>query len=225
MSWDEVAVRVLEQLRAGRDGEPWAAIDKAAETLETRWPPPTAGFREVGRELYWTHGALPEYVRLQQEQIRRLEAESLPESALAPRLVGALYDLASFTWPGWGPERGEAAAEDVRAGAAAAERCLRLRENPALADLEFTITPGMAHWIVGAHALAAGDFARAREQLALSGDDMLERGYLGLVDLVEAGDPGPLDAVLGELATKDDEDSAFYREQLVAAADVFGGTA
>lgn len=215
MTWNDVTSRVLDLLRNGRDEEAWAAIDKAAGGLETRWPPPSAGFREVGRELYWTHRALPEYVRLQREQIRRLEAEPGPEGTVVVRLVGALYDLASFTWPGWG---NDVRAEDVEIGADAANRSLRMREDSAYADLQFTITPGMAHWVVGAHALAAGNFQRARAQLALSGDETLARGYLGLVDLAEAGDGSALDAVLGELAARDDEDSAFYHDQLVAAS-------
>jgi hypothetical protein len=222
MTWDDVTQSVVALLRDGRDEDAWAAIDQAAGRLETRWPAPTAGFREVGRELYWTHRALPEYVRVQREQIRRLEAEPGPERAIVVRLVGALYDLASFTWPGWG---NDVRAEDVETGAEAADRALRLREDSAYSDLEFTVTPGMAHWVVGAHALVAGNFERARKELALSGDETLARGYLGLVDLAEAGDRGELDAVLGELAAKDDEDSAFYRDQLVAASDVLGRTA
>ncbi len=219
MTWNDVTNRVLNLLRNSRDEEAWAAIDEAAGGLETRWPPPSAGFREVGRELYWTHRALPEYVRLQRQQIRRLEAEPGPERTIAVRLVGALYDLASFTWPGWG---NDVRAEDVEIGADAADRCLRLREDFAYADLEFTITQGMAHWVVGAHALATGNFEKARAQLALSGDETLARGYLGLVDLAEAGDARALDAVLGELAARDDEDAAFYHDQLVAASGAMG---
>jgi hypothetical protein len=222
MTWDDVAGRALDLLRNGQDEEAWAAIDEAAGRLETRWPPPAAGFREVGRELYWTHRALPEYVRLQREQIRRLEAEPGPERTVVVRLVGALYDLASFTWPGWGHD---VRAADVEIGADAADRSLRLREDPAYTDLRFTVTPGMAHWVVGAHALAAGNFERARAELALSGDETLARGYLGLVDLAEAGDSSALDDVLAELAARDDEDSAFYRDQLVAASGALGRTA
>jgi len=221
MTWDEVSGRVAALLQDGRDEEAWAAVDGAAGELETRWPAPTAGFREVGRELYWTHRALPEYVRLQREQIRRLEAEPGPERDVVVRLVGALYDLASFTWPGWGHD---VRAEHVELGAEAADRALRLREDPAYAELPFTVTPGMAHWVVGAHALATRDFERARMELALSGDETLSRGYLGLVDLAEAGDRSELDAVLEELAAKDDEDSAFYRDQLVAASGALVGT-
>jgi hypothetical protein len=222
VTWDDVSSRVLALLRYGRDEEAWAAVDEAASGLETRWPAPTAGFREVGRELYWTHRALPEYVRLQREQIRRLDAEPGPEKDVAVRLTGALYDLASFTWPGWGHS---VSAEDVAIGAEAGDRALRLREDPAYSDMEFTVTPGMAHWVVGAHALAARDFERARTELALSGDETLARGYLGLVALAEAGDRSELDAVLEELAANEDEDSAFYRDQLVAASGALVGTA
>ena len=218
MTWEDVGAEVFGLLREGRDAEAWAAIDEAAEQLETRWPPPAAGFREVGRELYWTHSAVPEYVRLQQEQIRRLEAEPEPDVG---RLTGALYDLASFTWPGWGSERGQPGPDQIRTGADAAARCLKLREDPDNGGREFTITSGMAHWIAGAHALAAGELATARAELARAGDDRLSRGYLGLVDLVERADRSQLDAVLDELEAAEDEDAPFYRDQLVTAAEVF----
>ena len=212
VTWEEVAARVHRLLGDGHDEEAWAAIDEAAEQLEARWPPPAAGFREVGRELYWTHRTVPEYVRLQQEQIRRLEAEPDPD---LPRLTGALYDLASFTWPGWGLD---VAPDDARLGAGAADRCLLLRTS---VDGEFTITEGMAHWVAGAQALADGRLHTARAELAQSGDETLSRGYLGVLDLVERGDRSQLDAVLGELGDADDEDSRFYREQLERAAEVF----
>ena len=51
----------------------------------------------------------------------------------------------------------------------------------------------MAHWVVGAHALAADELATARAELARSGDDRLSRGYLGVVDLMERGDRSQLD--------------------------------
>jgi hypothetical protein len=212
MTWEEVGARVHELLLERRDGEAWAAIDEAASELETRWPPPASGFREAGRELYRTHRAVPEYVRLQQEQIRRIEAEAEPDLA---RLTGALYDLASFTWPGWGLE---VPTDDARAGAEAADRCLLLRTS---VDGEFTITEGMAHWVAGAHALADGRLHTARAELAQSGDETLSRGYLGVVDLIERGDRSQLDGVIGELEEADDEDSRFYRDQLVKAAEVF----
>jgi hypothetical protein len=79
----------------------------------------------------------------------------------------------------------------------------------------------MAHWVLGAHALAAGRLNIARTELAQSGDDKLSRGYLGVVDLVERGDRSQLDGVLAELGETDDDDSRFYREQLVTAAEVF----
>ena len=212
MTWEEVGARVHDLLREGRDQEAWAAIDEAAGTLETRWPPPASGFREAGRELYWTHHAVPEYVRLQQEQIRRIEAEPDPDLL---RLTGALYDLAAFTWPGWGIE---VPPDDAKVGAEAADRCLLLRTS---VEGEFTVTEGMAHWVAGAHALADGRLHAARTELAQSGDDKLSRGYLGVVDLVERGDRSQLDGVLRELGEADDEDSRFYREQLEKAAEVF----
>ena len=225
---DVVAVRALELLRAGDDAAAWREIDDfaAREDVTPAVPGLAAGFREVGRALFWTHKALPEYVRLQQEQLRRYG----DDPAHVRMVTGVLYDLASFTWPGWG---NEVRPEDQDAGRSAAERCVALREDPAHAEIEFGVTPAMAHWVVGAHALAAGDvaearraFERARERNLEAGeDDALDRGYLALLDLVDrpddAGAASRLESVLAELAERDDEDAGFIHEQLVTARALF----
>jgi hypothetical protein len=225
---DAVAVRALELLRAGDDSAAWREIDDFAASGEVTpaVPGPAAGFREIGRELFWTHKAIPEYVRLQQEQLRRYG----DDPAYVRNVTGVLYDLASFTWPGWG---NEVRPEDRDAGRAAAERCVAMRENPAHADVEFGVTPAMAQWALGAHALAAGDahaarsaFERARQRNLDAGeDDSLDRGYLALADLMERPEDSAaaarLESVLAELAERDDEDAAFIREQLVTARGIF----
>jgi hypothetical protein len=225
---DAVARRTLELARAGDDAAAWREIDDFAARgdVTPAVPGPAAGFREIGRELFWTHKALPEYVRLQQEQLRRYG----DDPAYVRNVTGVLYDLASFTWPGWGDA---VRPQDQDAGRRAAERCVALREDPAHADVEFGVTPAMAHWVVGAHALAAGDvagarsaFERARERNVEDGaDDAIDRGYLALADLVERPEDtaasARLEWVLAELGERDDEDAGFIREQLVTARGIF----
>ena len=106
----------------------------------------------------------------------------------------------------------------MRLGAEAADRCLLLRTS---VEGEFTISEGMARTGSRAPALSDGRLHTARAELAQSGDETLSRGYLGVVDLVERGDRSQLDGVLGELEDVDDDDSRFYRDQLVKAAEVF----
>jgi len=223
-SAETVAARVLELLRAGDDERAWREIDTLAaqEGFTPAVPGPAAGFREIGRDLFWTHTAVSEYVRLQREQLRRYG----DDPAYVRNVTGVFYDLASFTWPGWG---NEVRPEDEAAGREAARRCVALREDPANAEVEFGVTPAMAHWVAGAHALAAGDleearraFQRARERNLEAGeDDALDRGYLALVDVVERGDGDALDSVLAELGARDDEDAAFILDQLVTARELF----
>ncbi|MBD0330566.1 MAG: hypothetical protein ICV64_10755 [Thermoleophilia bacterium] len=225
--WDAVAVDVLERLRAGDEAAAWAAIDAAAAAAdEVAVPGPAAGFREVGRTLYWSHRALPEYVRLQQEQVRRYEEAGGPVT----RLAGVLYDLAAFTWPGWGDD---VRPEAERAGREAACRCAELRADPRYADADFPLTAAMAHWVVGAHALAAREldearaaFERARDRTCAAGaDDALDRGYLALADvLARPRDPHAeraFEAVVAELTDRGGEEPDFLRDQLVTARRVF----
>ena len=226
-AWEETAQRALELLRAGDDEAAWTLIDDAARDRNVAVPGPSAGFREVGRILYWTHGALPEYVRLQQEQMRRYDGKP----SYVGRLTGVLYDLATFTWPGWGHEVRE---EERSVGREAATACVALREDPELSAVEFTITPAMAHWVAGAHALADGDFdrarssfSRARERNVEAGeDDVLDRGYLRLADVLERpGDSqgeAELQGVLDELERCGGDEADFIRSQLETARRVLG---
>jgi hypothetical protein len=240
--WDAVAARVLELLRGGRGNAAFAMIEQAAMSGGEAAAGPNPGFREVGLALYWKHRALPEFLTLQREHRRRLEAalaacdNPTAASPLVRALAGSYYNLASFAWPGWDEAGIVIGPEELAAGRDAALRCLDLRRNPAHAAVPFGYTPAMAHWMVGAYHLAAREWDAARAEFGearrlnreAGAVDVLEAGYLALCDALERPDDpsasAAFAAVITQLEARDeDEDAACYRQQLLSARRVFGG--
>lgn len=239
--WDAVAAQVLERLRRGRDAEAFAMIEQAAMSSEGAAPGPNPGFREVGLALYWQHRALPEFLTLQREHLRRLEAllahdgGATDAAPLIRALGGAYYNLASFAWPGWDEAGIVIGPEELAAGRAAALRCLEIRQEAAHASVPFGYTLSMAHWMLGAYHLAAREWNAAREQLGhaqrlnreAGQTEILEAGYRALVDLLERPDDTAavtaFEAIIAQLEARgEDEDAACYRQQLLSARRVFG---
>jgi hypothetical protein len=237
--WLTTAERVLEMMRSGDAAAAFDYLDHVvAETGaagHAAVAPP--GFREVARHLYWKHKALPEFVRLSQETIRRLEAAVAADpgkEALIRPLAGTYFDLASFTWPGWEEPGILIGPEELVVGRHAADRCLEIRRDPAHAGMRFGYSLPMAHWVVGAYRLQERDWEGARAHFGAArqlnrdanADDSLEAGYLCLVDLLERpGDPEAARGFDTTIAAFDshqgDEDAACYRTQLLTARRVF----
>lgn len=231
--WQEPAAHVPPLLAA----DPGAAFDYldglATPDQAHGWIPV---FRGVANQLYWQHKALAEYLQVSLEVIRRLETAlaaasdpELPEALVRP-LGGECYNLASFAWTGWDEPGITVDPQSLAAGAAAARRCLALRTDPAHGHVAFGYTTSMAHWVVGAHALSAGDYATAHEQfarshaldLAAGEHGLLNAGYAALATLflhpANSDAIQAFDAILDQLAARtDDEDAAFYRDQLLTA--------
>jgi hypothetical protein len=231
--WNDAAGAVLTLLKANKTEAAWALIQECAETLPTTGPVP--GFNETALALYWQHRDLDAHVQVAEERLRRLR-EALDMGANGERgaLVraegGTNYNLASFAWPGWGEDDVTPSDAAKVAGRRAATRCLDIRTDPANADYVFGYDKAMAHWVVGAWALSDGDYNRARKHfdsaredcLLKNEDDALYVGYLALVDVLEhPGDPAAESHFTSALTTfedrKDDEDAAFFRDQLINA--------
>lgn len=88
------------------------------------------------------------------------------------------FNLAADTWPGWGTEGLVVSPEAQAIGAAAARLCLEL--NTDLGEPDFRLA--RSHWIVGAHDMARGDYAAAREHfersMALGVESPEEQGLM-----------------------------------------------
>lgn len=228
--WQEPAAHVLPLL-ASDPATAFAHLDSLTNPDQPHgW---ILVFRGVAHRLYWQHNALPEYVRVSTEVIRRLEAalaaseEPAPPEALVRPLGGECYNLAAFAWSGWGRPGVTVDPESLAAGAAAAQKCLAICIDPAHGHVQFGYTPSTAHWVVGAYALAAGDYAAAREQFAQShaldlaaGEHGLFRaGYAALAALLlHPADPDAtqaFNAILDQLAAHTDKISRRYHERLL----------
>jgi len=102
---------------------------------------------------------------------------------LRSRVKALTYDLASFTWAGWDEPGIVITPPEARAGCAAARANLEMAR-----DLETAELPrARAHWMLGAHELAAGrpDDARASFEAAVSLSDAA--GHEGAAEAALAG--------------------------------------
>ena len=144
----------------------FADIAALAEVDLTAQP---KAYQDAMRHAYWEDKDLSAAMAIAWAGISRLLAlahASAPEQAheLRSQAKALSHDLASFTWPGWDEPGIVITPPEARAGCAAA------RANRALAkELEQGELPrARAHWILGAHELAAGrpDDARANFETA-----------------------------------------------------------
>lgn len=189
-------------------------------------------YSEAMRHAYWEDRDLAGAIAIAFAGISRLLAEAPaagPERALelrsqAKRLT---YDLASFTWPGWDEPGIIVTPPEMRAGFAAARANLRMAQELEKGDLPLS----RAHWIVGAHELAAGHHVDAAASFRLAADHAaqanepaeaeLARAFEALAD--SAADPStsaPLDEALARLAELDG--GAKLAAQVTTAKDALG---
>lgn len=114
----------------------------------------------------------------------------------AEELLGALkpvaYNLASFTWPGWGEPSITVSEEDAKQGLEAARLNLRLAQELKRDDHALS----QAHWLLGAQLLAqkadteaADAFREAAKRAAAAGkrnEELLAQGYLQVTALLQS---------------------------------------
>jgi hypothetical protein len=219
----QIAKRVLELCR-GEDSY------AAAEFVQALGEPPAVGkvYSELVFDLHDAK-AVPEMVALGRAGILAMLSRAHDLAASAPdkaanwrRAARQLsYNLASFTWPGWGEEGLVISEADRAAGEEAARLCLRLA-----GELEEDSSSLFASfWIVGAHQLTAGRHAGAIESFgkaaahARSGGDgpaaRMAEGYAALTETLSgAGDGAKLAAIVADLRAEGSEDALFYADQL-----------
>lgn len=153
-------------------------------------------------------------------------ADDAHEAKMAVR--GLMYDLASFSWPGW-DEPGVAISVEAQAGGlSAAQACVALTAELAMEDLAIS----RAHWMLAAQLLAASSAGEAARHFALACEAADRAGAdaevalataFGALARLSAGE----DDADGSLATAIDDLGAaeggdMFIEQVETARRVFG---
>jgi DNA-binding transcriptional MerR regulator len=210
----------------GRSEGTFAAIGRLAEIADPLEAAPA--YVSAMRTAYWDDKDLPLAVAIALAGIGRLLADThraLPEGADALRstVKGLLYDLASFTWPGWGAAGIVVSPVHTALGLAAAEANLALAEELGKGEL----ARARAHWMLGAHLLSsgspdvAGDEFRAAASLAEAAGSrpevLLAEGFAALARTATGDEAaeGMVTAVLAQLAEL--EGGEMFVEQIVTA--------
>lgn len=186
-------------------------------------------YSEAMRHAYWEDKDLSAAMAIAWAGISRLLAAAhVSEAALAyefrSQAKALSYDLASFTWAGWDEPGIVITPPEARAGAAAARANLRLAAELDKGDLP----RARAHWMVGAHELAAGRPEDARTDFEAAGvladaagpegasEAKLARAFAALADLsAGAGAESDVEAALEALRA--DPDGAVLVRQVETA--------
>jgi hypothetical protein len=182
---------------------------------------------------------LAAFVRLSQAGIHyeltmaQLGADAKDIDALRSAAKTLAYDLAAETWPGWG----EGALPSTKAQQAIGRDAAKLNLRLARALKKGAMRESLAHWMLGAHELAAGEHLRAMSNFVASmkkaqeakepGIALSARGFVAVTLIVKGEDQlghTELAAVKAELkkrAAAGDKDAAFYASQFDPALKAF----
>lgn len=222
-----VAERALE--RAASEGAfgaiaELAVVDDPAESA--------AAHRAAMKAAYWEHRDLTLAVAVAYAGTSRLAAMAAHldgDAAYAARseAKAMMYDLASFSWPGWDEPGIEISSTDAAAGRAAARSNLVLALELEKPDLAVS----RAHWMLGAHLLTAGEHAAATEEFAAAVTNATSAGAEVEADLAAAfraltalaagtGDEAALAAMLDALSGH--EHGPDFVDQVTTARRVLG---
>ncbi|HSU66164.1 MAG TPA: hypothetical protein VLJ39_04815 [Tepidisphaeraceae bacterium] len=154
-------------------------------------------FLEVMRHLYWQKKNLALSVMLAQagadfglsEAVRADASDAAVALQLRSIAKGLLYDIASFTWPGWDEPGILITPTDMAIGYEAAKGNLRLARDLNKGDLPLS----RAHWMLAGHQLCGRDYAGAEQSYALAAkhaalagaksEELLAAGFGRLTDL------------------------------------------
>jgi hypothetical protein len=180
-------------------------------------------------DVYWKSKDLNAAVALLLDGIARGQLAAKDKPAEATQILSAVkamaFNLASFTWPGWDEQGITISAEQLAAGRHAAELNYRLAlELNRPAD-----KVAMAHWMVGAHALAAGEhdealrqFTMYREKATDDANRYLADGYAAITTLAARRDGATAyEQAIARLNALESQDGKFFAQQLQTARKVF----
>jgi len=235
---DTIRVQTLKQVEhIIQEKDPYAAL----EFLNGLGEPEIVAqrYKELVDDFYWKENRLPEVIFFGQAGIQYCFVKALDAGnenlELAQSLRGTAkaisYNIASYTWPGWGEPERMATLSDLDWGFDAAKMNLRLARELEKPPIKLSI----AHWMLGACHLAAGRYDEAvgaftlAKTKAIEAEDkpneMLAIGYVGVAKLV--ADPQDkkaretFDKVIATFKEEQPEYWEFYIEQLETALKVF----
>jgi hypothetical protein len=191
------------------------------------------GYRQAVRDAYWDTkdlGAVAWFAAAGFVYCRVAARNADAEVAyrLQSEAKALMYDVASFTWPGWAEPGVEVLGRDLQIGCEAAVANLRLAAELDKGDLALA----RARWMLGGHLLAAGRHSEAGDQYSQSAvlaeaagspeEARLGEAFAALGAVLAGADGAQqsLDAAIVRLAAA--EGGAALVEQLTTARDVFG---
>ncbi len=176
-------------------------------------------YRTAMRTAYWDDKDVTLTTALAYAGVSRLLAEARRADddqayVLRSFAKGLVYDLASFTWPGWDEPGIEISPTDAAGGLAAARSNLAMAIDLDKGDLAIS----RAHWMLGAHRLTAGhhdaayaSFAESARSAEIAGaeSERLLAVAFGVLTRLARGDGTvmDLDAALETLSGADDGDA------------------
>lgn len=193
-------------------------------------------YRTAMRDAYWERKDLASSLAIGWAAVDRCFTE-----ATAGRTDGAgtglhladakgfLYDIASFTWPGWAETGIAVTVDQARLGLDAARWNLELA-----IELDKDALPmSRAHWMLGAHLLTAGDhrgaeacFQEAAEHAVRAdspADVGLARAFGDLASVAAGDDPGAEERLTASLAALGSlGDGSMFADQVTTARRVLG---
>jgi hypothetical protein len=234
-SIDSLLQEVQELLRAGDSFAALEHIQRHGTPLEI-----AARYGSLILDLYWKAHDLPAVVTIGRAGIiyclgQSIAPQTAPESAekLRSNAKALAYNIGSFTWPGWEEPGISPTPEDLAAG----WDCARLNLRLAIELKKPPKALSMAHWLVGAHALASRDFALAEKDFQLAQDvlpatdpaakelEPCNLGYVAVTRLCknpsDAAAKASFEEITAGLAAREDEDAKVYLSQLLSARRLF----
>lgn len=145
-----------------------------------------AAGRNVRQVFYWERKDLTTYLVLMQAMVNEMldtadvlaAADEKPSEAAAykRRAMGALYDIASLSWPGWAEEGIDPTPDQIATGLAAAKMNIRLGQDLGLGPQ----VRRNGYFVLGLQLLASGDGGAAldalREHKSLSEESGMDVG-------------------------------------------------
>lgn len=237
---EEDTIRVQTLLKVEhiiQEKEPYAAL----EFLNGLGEPEIVAqrYKELVDDFYWKESRLPEVIFFGQAGIQYCFIKALETQNENPELAKSLraiakaisYNIASYTWPGWGEPEKMGTLSDLDWGFDAAKMNLRLAKELEKPPIKLSY----AHWLLGACHLAAGRhdeairaFANAKEKANQAEDkpnEILAMGYIGVAKLVADPQDKKARETFDKVITTFKEDQPeyweFYIEQLETALKVF----